>query len=124
MPPETFWPNTWLKQPFITSGWISQASADMVFTAAFTKGSRRNETHWANDRFQKLMVDARGVSDFGKRKEMYCEMQRLLYDSGGTVGPCFYDYIDARRARVQGMEAHPMGNLGGYQLAEQIWLAS
>jgi peptide/nickel transport system substrate-binding protein len=122
VPPETFWPNTWLKQPFITSGWNSHFSPDATFTEAFTQGDRRNETHWGNERFQKLMVEARGVADFDKRKEMYWEMQRLLHENGGFIAPCFYDLIDAKRSRVQGMEANPMGNLGGYRVCEQMWL--
>jgi peptide/nickel transport system substrate-binding protein len=124
VPPETFWPNTWLKQSLIVSGWNSAHSPDSIFTDAFTKGARRNETHWANDRFQKLMSDARGILDFTKRKEMYCEMQRLLHEEGGFIAPCFYDLVDAKRNRVQGMEPHPMGNMSGYGVCEQMWLAS
>lgn len=123
VPPETFWANTWLKQPLIVSGWNSHFSPDAVFTEAFTKGERRNETHWANDRFQKLMIEARGAIDFAKRKEMYWEMQRLLHDEGGFTAPSFYDLVDAKRNRVQGMVPHPMGNMGGYQVAEQIWVS-
>jgi peptide/nickel transport system substrate-binding protein len=124
VPPETFWPNTWLKQPLIVSGWNSRFSPDGIFADAFTKGARNNETHWANDRFEKLMIEARGVLDFTKRKEMYCEMQRLLHDDGGWVGPCFYDLIDAKRSRVRGMEPDPMGNMSGYRVCERIWLTS
>jgi peptide/nickel transport system substrate-binding protein len=124
VPPETFWPNTWLKQPLIVSGWNSHYSPDAIFTEAFTKGERRNETHWANDRFQRLMIEARGTLDFTKRKEMYCEMQRLLHDQGGCIAPCFYDLVDAKRSRVQGMVPHPIGNMSGYQVCEQIWLSS
>jgi len=124
VPPETFWPNTWLKQPLIVSGWNSHFSPDAIFTEAFAKGERRNETHWANDRFQQLMIEARGVLDFAKRKEMYFEMQRLLHDEGGFIAPCFYDLIDAKRSRVRGMEPHPMGNMSGYEVCEQLWLTS
>jgi peptide/nickel transport system substrate-binding protein len=70
------------------------------------------------------MIEARGVLDFAKRKEMYCEMQRLLNDEGGCIAPCFYDLIDAKRSRVQGMQPHPMGNMSGYRVCEQMWLTS
>jgi len=69
-------------------------------------------------------VQARGVADFDRRKEMYWEMQRLLHEDGGFVAPCFYDLIDAKRSRVQGVQANPMGNLGGYRVCEQMWLTS
>jgi mannose-6-phosphate isomerase-like protein (cupin superfamily) len=38
VPPETFWANTWLKQPLIVSGWNNHFSADSILTEAFTKG--------------------------------------------------------------------------------------
>ena len=50
---------------------------------------------------------ARGELDTAKRKEMYCEMQKLLQDDGGTSVIAYYDSINAKRSNVGGMEPHP-----------------
>jgi peptide/nickel transport system substrate-binding protein len=68
------------------------------------------------------MVEARSITDFDKRKEMYCEMQTMLHDEGGHITCAFRDYIDAKRSEVRGITPHSSGPLGFYQCARTVWL--
>jgi len=122
VPADTYWSNTWLKQPIVVSGWNGRPTADLMMTAAHTAGARFNESRWENPRFSELLVAARGELDKSKRAAMYCEMQTLMHNDGGVVGPTFFDYIDATRDYVKGYVPNGTGTMGGFQIAEFIWL--
>lgn len=121
VPADTYWSNTWLKQPIVMSGWNGRPTADLMMTAAHTAGTRFNESRWENPRFSELLVAQRGEGNRARRAEMFCEMQTLLHNDGGVVGPTFYDYVDAARDHVKGFEPNGTGPLGGFQLAETAW---
>jgi len=122
VPADTYWSNTWTKQPIVMSGWNGRPTADLMLTGAHTPGARFNESRWEHPRFSELLVTARGELDQTKRAAMYCEMQTLMHDNGGVVGPTFYDYVDATRDYVKGFVPNGTGTLGGFQIAEVIWL--
>ena len=122
VPADTYWSNTWLKQPIIISGWNGRPTADLILTAAHTAGARFNESRWEHPRFTELLVTARGELDTSKRAAMYCELQTLMHNLGGVVGPTFYDYVDVTRDYVKGFVPNGTGTLGGFQVAEFIWL--
>ena len=105
-PADSFWSSVWIKQPMITSGWDARPVPDLILSIAFSRTSDWNETLWNNDRFEKLLVEARSVTDFAKRKEMYDEMQLMLHDDGGHITLGFRNYVDAARNEVQGIVPH------------------
>ncbi len=121
-PADTYWSSVWIQKPICASGWDARPVPDLIFSIAFASGGSYNETKWSNERFEKLMVDARSEKDFAKRKDMYCEMQRMLQDEGGHITCAFRDYIDAKRAEVQGITPHSSGPLGFYQVARTVWI--
>ena len=121
-PADTYWQSVWIQKPFCVSGWDARPVPDLILSIALKGGGSYNETAWNNERFDKLLVEARGVTDFAKRKEMYCEMQRMLQDEGGHITMSFIDYLDARRSEVKGITPHSSGPLGFYQMARTVWL--
>jgi len=76
---------------------------------------------WNNERFNKLLVEARAELDEAKRQEMYAEMQRILRDEGGAVVPMFANAIDGRNDQVAhgkvssiaAFDAAELSNAGG-----------
>ncbi len=123
-PADSFWSSVWIQKPMITSGWDPRPVPDLIFAIAFSKASGWNETMWNNDRFEKLLLEARSTLDFGKRKEMYGEMQSLLHDDGGHITLGFRNFVDAARDEVQGVTPHGSGPLGFYQAARTAWIDS
>ncbi len=121
-PPDTYWSSVWIQKPMCASGWDPRPVPDLIFSIAFKSGGDYNETHWNNEKFDKLLVEARGVTDFAKRKEMYCEMQRMLQDEGGHITTAFTDFLDATRTEIKGITPHPSGPLGFYQFARTVWI--
>ena len=121
-PADTYWSNIWMKKPICVSAWDPRPVPDLMFSIAYKSGGSYNETIWNNERFDKLLIEARAVTDFNKRKEMYGEMQRMLQDDGGISVLAFLDFLDAANSKVKGITPHPSGPLGFYQFATNVWL--
>ena len=123
-PADTYWDAVWIKKPMSCSGWDARPVPDLILSIALKGGGSYNETKWNNERFDKLLVEARGLRDFDKRKEIYCEMQRMLHDEGGHLTMAFLDVLDAVRSEVKGITPHASGPLGFYQMARTAWIDS
>ena len=106
------------------SGWDARPVPDLILSIALKGGGSYNETKWNNERFDKLLIEARGLRDFDKRKEIYCEMQRMLHDEGGHLTMAYLDVLDAVRSEVKGITPHASGPLGFYQMARTVWIDS
>ena len=123
-PNDAYWANVWLKKPFCLSGWGQRPTPDIIFTLGFAPGAAWNDSHFADDRFGKLLVEARAELDNRKRAEMYSEMQRILVDKGSVIIPFFRNWIYARRANVEhGDKLTSSWPLDGARGAERWWFA-
>lgn len=122
-PNDGYWKEVWMKKPWCASFWTGRPIADMMFSTVYRTDAPWNETHWSNDRFDKLLVEARGSNDTEKRKQIYGDLQAMVSDEGGALIPVFADYIDARRSNVQGFVPNPNHMLSDHRIAERVWLA-
>ena len=84
-----------MKKPWTMSYWSARPTVDMMFTTCYTADANWNETFWSNDRFNKMVVEARAELDDKKRTEMYYEMQQIVRNDGGAVVPMFSDLVIA-----------------------------
>ncbi len=95
-----------------------------MFSTAYAAGADWNVSFWSNDRFNKLLVEARAELDEAKRREMYVEMQGIVSNEGGVVVPMFNNYVFATSTKVQ--HAQQMGgdgDLDGGKWMERWWFA-
>ena len=122
-PTDGYWDNVWLKDPFCFVYWGGRATPDMMFSVAYATGAPWNDTHWANERFNELLIEARAELNFDKRKEMYDEMQLLIRDDGGVIVPLFNDWLDAGRSNVQGWNYNGTWEMCGFRAPEICWLS-
>ena len=80
------------------------------------KNSPFNETHWNDPGFVKLIDQARGELDEGKRTDLLHEAQKIEYDSGGYIVWSFSNQVDAYNAKVGGFQPAksgvPLSNYG------------
>ena len=121
-PTDGYWDNVWMKAPFCMSFWGGRPTADQMLTIAYQSASAQNDTRWANEEFDKLLVEARALLDENRRREIYWRLQELISNEGGAMIPMFGDYIDASSTKVKGVQPHPMFNLMGARMAEKVWL--
>jgi peptide/nickel transport system substrate-binding protein len=121
---DSYWSDVWLKKPFCMAGWGQRPTPDIIFSLGYAKGADWNESHFDDDRFNKLLVEARAEIDSKKRAEMYGEMQRIVSDKGGTIIPFFRNWIYARRSNVMhGDKLSASWPLDGARGAERWWFA-
>ncbi|SLN64195.1 putative D,D-dipeptide-binding periplasmic protein DdpA precursor [Roseovarius albus] len=100
-PNDGYWSDVWLKKPFCMVTWGARPTPDVMYSLTYKKGAPWNETHWENERFNEVLVQAKGELDDAKRAEMYHEMGMLMRDDGGTVLPYFPNFVSGRRKNVQ-----------------------
>lgn len=123
-PDDGYWSNVWLQKPFCTSYWGGRPTPDLMFSAGYAAGADWNDTHWANERFNELLVAARAELDQTRRAEMYGEMQMLCQTDGGALIPAFGQYVSAMNTRVQMPEkVSEMWDLDSLRFIERWWFA-
>lgn len=123
-PNDGFWSNVWLIKPFIVASWGARPTPDVMFSLAYKQGAEWNESHWANERFNALLIEAKAELDAARRTELYHEMMMLCRDDGGTIVPFFRNRVYARRANVRhGPELAGNWPLDGARSAERWWFA-
>jgi peptide/nickel transport system substrate-binding protein len=123
-PGDGYWSATWGKKPLFMSGWNMRPTANIMLTLAFTSDAAWNEARWKNARFDELLTLGRASLDPVQRKNIYCEAQTLIHETGGVAIPCFIDYLDAMSDKVKGFIPVPLGPLGASQWPRSIWLES
>lgn len=119
-----YWSNVWMKKPFVTSYHNGRPTEDMVFTTTYAAESSWNDSHWKDERFNKLLKEARAELDEAKRREMYVEMQKICRDKGGSVVPMFEDYVEAVNDKVKFKNIAGNFPSDGLRAAERWWFAS
>jgi peptide/nickel transport system substrate-binding protein len=122
-PSDGYWSSTWMKFPFHMSGWSAKATSGIFLTITNKSDAPWNESQWKNKKFDQLLLASNSETDYAKRKEMYCEMQQLIYDTGGTIIPAFSDFIDGISEKVKGLKPLPLAGLGGLKFHETVWLS-
>lgn len=121
-PSDGYWNSTWMKFPMVMSGWSARPTSGIMLKTTLSSTAPWNDTHFSSKRFDQLLEDSGVEVDFAKRKEMYCEMQQIVYDTGGLIIPAFNDFIDGISTKVQGLKPLPLAGLGGLKFHETVWL--
>jgi peptide/nickel transport system substrate-binding protein len=124
VPSDGYWTHTWMKKSFHMAGWNMKPTVDIMLTLAYKSDAPWNESRWKSEKFDKLLIQGRGELDQQKRQEIYCECQRLIRDTGGTILPAFVDYIDGISDKVKGVIPNASAVWGGHKFVETAWLES
>ncbi|TYC55740.1 peptide ABC transporter substrate-binding protein [Rhodobacterales bacterium] len=123
-PNDGYWSDVWMKKPFSAVYWGGRPTEDLAFTVAYAAGAPWNDTFWDNERFNKLLVEARSELDDSKRAEMYKEMQQILRTDGGVIVPMFASYVMAHSNKVKHPEKVASNwTLDGFRACERWWFA-
>lgn len=122
-PSDGYWSNVWMKKPWCFSYWGGRPTADWMFTTAYAEAAAWNDTFWKNERFNKLLVEARGERDDAKRAPMYAEMQNILHDDGGILVLMFNDFVTAHSKKVAHGDMNSNYDHDGGLMYRRWWMA-
>jgi len=122
VPSDGYWSNHWLKDPVHYGNINARPTPDILFSLLYKTDAPWNESKYKSDKFDSMLLEARGSLDEAKRKEIYGEMQALVSNEAGTVIPVFMSNVDAISPKLNGLEPNPLGGMMGYTFAEHAWL--
>ena len=102
-PADGYWSDVWMKEPAGTTSW-GQRPADQILNEAFRGGASWNETYWNRPDFDQKLDRARQELDLEKRTALFHDLQRILYEEGGSFIPFHLQQVVVTSARVSGLE--------------------
>jgi peptide/nickel transport system substrate-binding protein len=100
-PADSFWDDTWLKQPFLTSAWSMRPPGEGL-AVAYTQDAKWKETHWERPDYDALLLEANTTVDPEERNRLYQELGRMLAEEGGVIVPMFVHQVLAMRQGCSG----------------------
>jgi peptide/nickel transport system substrate-binding protein len=106
-------PNT-----MVHNNWFGRPTIDETLTPyVFTK-STWNYTEYSNPKVDALLNDARSAVQVDRRKKLYDEVQRILWEDGPELVPYFRNYVSAARKNVKNYKLIPVQ----YVDLREVWL--
>ena len=123
-PADGYFSNTWMNVPFFVGYWGMRPTETQRLEIAFQSQAPWNESHWHNDHFDALLAQAKAELDPEKRKSPLWEIQSMLTDIGGSLVPCFADWIDACSGKIGGLTPHSQYSLDNARVLEKIFLTT
>ena len=123
VPTDGYWGAVWMKEPLNVVTWNMRPTANSQMAIQFGPGAAWNDTFWNEPKMGKLLTAALAELDPAKRHDMYCEMQTLIHNGSGMIIPAFSNINDGIANNVMGTPTVPLGQLGGCEWPEFVWLA-
>lgn len=124
VPSDGYWSNYWLKAPVHFGNINPRPTPDILFSLLYASDAPWNESHYKSEKFDKMMVEARGLLDQAKRREIYNAMQAMIAKEAGTIIPAYISNVDGISNKLKGLEPNPLGGMMGYAFAEYVWLTA
>ncbi len=123
-PADGYWSDVWLKKPWCAVYWNGRPTVDWMLTSTYTSTSAWNSTYFKNATFDQLLADARGEADEAKRRDMYFEAQRLLYEEGGVTVLAFANILVAKTDNLAHGELGVSRRMDDSRLPRRWWFAA
>ncbi len=115
MPGAQYW-DVWDKVPFGTTQWYHRPLGIMNLGLAYRTGVPWNESSYANPEFDRLLAEAEGMLDAGKRSKVVEQIERIMQEDGPLVQPLWRANFTFLDERVVGFGMHPTTYVFGHQL--------
>jgi len=121
-PNDGYWSEVWLKAPFCGAYWSGKPTADLMLTNVYSSTTPWNDTAWKRPDFDDLLIKARGELNTERRKQMYHDLQMMIWEDGGQIIPVFNNWIFAAQPNVAGLVRCPVAT--GRRMSEQLYLTA
>jgi peptide/nickel transport system substrate-binding protein len=122
VPSDGYWSKYWLQAPIHFGNINPRPTPDIYFSLLYSSDAPWNESQYKSPKFDSMLLEARGLLDQAKRREIYAEMQTMISEEAGTIIPAYITNADAISSKVKGLLPNPLGGMMGYAMAEYIWL--
>jgi peptide/nickel transport system substrate-binding protein len=123
-PGDGYWSEVWNKKPFCATYWDGRSTQEQALALAYKSDAPWNDTAWKRPEFDKLLAEARSISDAVIRTEKYKQANALLRDDGGAIIPMFAQYLDGVSNKLKGFAPDVNNELMNGRYHERVWLSS
>jgi peptide/nickel transport system substrate-binding protein len=120
-PADSYYSNKYLKVPFFQTQWGTQTIESQI-VESLLKGAAFNETAWSRPAFDREFAVARGTLNKARRRTLFFDLQKEVWNQGGYLIWGFNNWVDAVSAKVRGVVPSPVFALGWYDF-KSFWLA-
>jgi peptide/nickel transport system substrate-binding protein len=110
--PNAYWnEGNYLSYPFAMTMWGTNSYLWLCRSALFPDGPYY-ETHWKDDEWEKLVLEAYQTVDDTKRNELVSQCQAIEYERGAYIQYQFHVMLDAHSDKLQGLVPDQFGAEG------------
>jgi peptide/nickel transport system substrate-binding protein len=120
-PPDTYFASKYLKWAFGQTNWPAIPIPNWI-NESLTQKAFYNETHWHKPSFDQLVLKAQGEQDEAKAKELWHEVQKILWDQGGYLIWGFTPFLDGVSKKLNGVQPSGFFALGNFDF-QHFWLS-
>lgn len=120
-PADGYWSEVWMTDPWVASYYNGRPTADWMLTSQYSSGSKWDATYFRNAEFDALLSQARSAADDAKRRELYFEAQRMLWEDGGVLVVAFVNILIAASDRMGHGGVGVSRRLDDARLARRWW---
>lgn len=122
MATDGFWGSVWQTTPMNVTAWNMRPTATIMLDIAYHPDAPWSDTWWRDERMGVLLDKARAETDPANRYELQCQMQQIVRDGSGVLLPAHRNYIDGRKSNIMGIPKLALGDLGGCEWPEFVWI--
>lgn len=123
-PADGYWSDVWLKAPWCAVYWNGRPTVDWMLSSTYHSSSSWNSTYFKNEKFDRLLSEARTESDEAKRRDMYHEAQRILYDEGGVTVLAFVNILIGASDELGHGQVGASRRMDDFRLPRRWWFES
>ncbi|MFN2630026.1 MAG: ABC transporter substrate-binding protein [Gaiellaceae bacterium] len=120
-PPDTYFASKYLKWAFGQTNWPAIPIPNWI-NESLTSKAFYNETHWKRPSFDRLVLKAQAEQKEARAKELWFEVQKVLYDQGGYLIWGFAPFLDGVSRKLNGVVPSGFFALGNFDF-QHFWLA-
>ena len=121
VPSDGYWSNHWIKDAAHFGNINARPTPDILFSLLYQSEAAWNESGYKSPKFDSMLLEARGLLDEAKRKEIYGEMQAMIHNDAGTIIPVFQSNVDGVAPKLRGLVSNPLGGQMGFNAAAYVW---
>jgi peptide/nickel transport system substrate-binding protein len=118
LPSSAFW-DQWQQWPFSVTGWNSRIPATANINLALRCGAAWTESFYCNEELDALLDQVDATVDVEERRELYCQIQKIMQDEGPYILPIWAAQFGATQSRVHLPDTYSRGGF----LWHMIWLS-
>ncbi len=122
VPSDGYWSNYWLKAPVHFGNINPRPTPDILFSLLYKSDAPWNESQYKSEKFDKMLIEARGLARSTKRKEIYNADAGDDFRGSRHRYPGLHLECGRDLEKLKGLEPNPLGGMMGYAFAEYVWL--